>query len=126
MNGAREYAQLFQTGQYGKLYIVSGQHPRGLTFHIQILPEGEMAIPNGSNNLCLNEAAVEVYGIISGQPGWTEGYGWLYLGKWVKDFKDLADEAIRKRGENAAKNEEQLTQKADARKQRIQFLLDDY
>lgn len=33
--------------------------------------------------------AVEVYGIISGNPGWTEEYGWLRKGPWVKDFELL-------------------------------------
>lgn len=89
MKGARKYANLLKTGQYGKLYITSGKHARGSTFHIQILPEGEKAKPNGSGNLCLNSNAIEVYGIVSGQPGWTEEYGWLHEGKWQKDFKKL-------------------------------------
>lgn len=74
MKGAREYSLLFETGQYGRLYITSGSHARGKTFHIQVLPKDELAIPNGDNNACLNEDAVEVYGIIGGNPGWTEYY----------------------------------------------------
>lgn len=89
MKGAREYAKLFKTGQYGKLYIMSGDHARGSTFHIQILPGGEKAKPNGGNNVCLNSDAIEVYGIVSGQPGWTEEYGWLHEGKWQEDFRKL-------------------------------------
>jgi len=91
MKGARRYASLFETGQYGKLYLVSGHHPRGSTFHVFILPEGEEAISNGTNNPPLNEDAVEVYGIVSGQPGWTESYGWLHDGKWQSDFAKLID-----------------------------------
>ena len=87
MKGARGYAGLFETGQYGKLYIVSGSHARGKTFHIQVLPEGERAISNGAGNLCVNENAVEVYGIVGGQPGWTEYYGWKHEGPWQDDFK---------------------------------------
>ena len=89
MKGANEYAKLIETGQYGKLYITSSSHARGRTFHIQILPEGETAIPNGNCNICLNKDAVEVYGIVSGRPGWSEEYGWLYEGPWQDDFFKL-------------------------------------
>ena len=91
MQGAREYAKLIPTGQYGKLYCTSGTHARGRTFHIQVLPKGESAIPNGNNNTCINVDAVEVYGIIGGNPGWSESYGWLHQGKWQGDFRDLLE-----------------------------------
>jgi len=71
MKGAREYADLFETGQYGRCYFVSGEHGRGKTFRIYVLPIGEMAIPNGSMNPPLNDGDVCVYGMIGGQPGWT-------------------------------------------------------
>lgn len=92
MNGASEYASLFTTGQYGKLYIVSGRHARGQTFHVYVLPEGVEAKPNGTNNPPLNEDAVEVYGVLGGQRGWTEYYGWIYEGKWKEDFMKLVNE----------------------------------
>ena len=95
MKGAREYADMFKTGQYGRLYIVSGSHARGKTFHIFVLPKDEAGISNGTNNPPLNKDAVEVYGIINGQPGWTESYGWLYEGRWINDFNDLY--TVRKR-----------------------------
>lgn len=85
MRGAREYANMFKTGQYGRLYLVSGSHARGNTFHIFVLPPNEPAIPN-HGNAPLNTAAIEVYGIINGQPGWTENYGWLHEGRWIEDF----------------------------------------
>jgi len=88
MKGANEYAKYIKTGQYGRLYCVAGEHARGSTFHVQVLPEGEKAVPNYSN-MCLNNDAVEVYGIISGQPGWSEVYGWLHKGPWVKDLERL-------------------------------------
>ena len=72
MQGAREYATMFPSRQYGKLRIESGQHARGKTFHIFI-------------GLRSNE--VEVYGILGGNPGWTEYYGWKYNGQWQKDFE---------------------------------------
>lgn len=89
MNGAREFAALFQTGQIGRLYVVAGRHARGRTFRIFVLPEGEAARPNGSENAPLNSDAVEVYGVTGGNPGWTESYGWLHDGKWVNDFMAL-------------------------------------
>jgi hypothetical protein len=89
MEGAREYARLFKTGQYEKLYIVSGEHARGKTFYVYVLPEKEQAISNGPNNGPLNKDAVLVYGIVGGNPGWTESYGWLHKGKWQEDFEKL-------------------------------------
>ena len=85
MNGAKEYAKLFQTGQHGRLYFLSGEHARGKTFCIYVLPTDEPI----SVSIHRVENAVEVYGIIGGQPGWTEYYGWLHRGKWQQDFAEL-------------------------------------
>ena len=82
MYGARDFANLFVTGQYGRLYIVAGSHARGRTFRIFVLPEGEVGENNGPNNAPCNKDAVEVYGVVAGNPGWTETYGWLHTGKW--------------------------------------------
>lgn len=81
MRGANEYASLFSTGFYGQFYIISGSHARGKTFHIYVVPEGTETFDH--------RVAVEVYGIISGNPGWTESYGWLYKGEWVEDFEEM-------------------------------------
>ena len=94
MQGARKYAELFNTGQIGRLYITSGSHARGTTFHIQVLPEGVKANRNGGPNMCTNDGAVEVYGVTGGQPGWTERYGWLHEGKWQEDCQILVGKAI--------------------------------
>lgn len=82
MRGAREYASLFESGQHGRLYFVSGSHARGKTFRIYVLPSEEPIhlMPWSCKD------AVEVYGIVSGHPGWTEVYGWLHKGPWVNDF----------------------------------------
>ncbi len=71
MTGAREYAEYMPSGIYGKLRIVSGEHARGRTFRVYVGDE---------------KNSVEVYGIISGNPGWTECYGWLHKGPWQEDF----------------------------------------
>ena len=91
MNGAREYAALFESGQHGRLYFVSSYHARGKTFQIFVLPEGVEAIPNAGINPPLNKDAVCVYGVLDdgGQRGWTESYGWLEEGKWQNDFEAL-------------------------------------
>ena len=85
MQGAREFATMFSTGQIGRLYFRSHYHARGKIFHIYVLPEGESAQPNGTNGP-LNKGAVEVYGITGGLPGWTATYGWLHRGAWEQDF----------------------------------------
>ena len=85
MKGAREYARMFNTGQHGKLFLVTTSHARGHTFRIWILPSDEPI--NGMPWTIEN--AVEVYGITGGQRGWTETYGWLYDGKWKDDFAEL-------------------------------------
>ena len=126
MKGAKEYANLFKTGQYGQLYITSGFHARGKTFYIQVLPENELAKPNGSLNKCLNKNAVEVYGVISGNPGWTECYGWLHEGKWCDDFKVLCE--IRKKAQKDKKETEKKENQEAMKKEneRIQKLLKKY
>ena len=34
---------------------------------------------------------LEVYGIVSGQPGWTEEYNWIHKGKWVESITNYLD-----------------------------------
>lgn len=87
MQGAHEFANLLKTGTYGKLYIISGEHARGKTFHIYVISEKS------------SDEMVEVYGVISGNPGWTESYGWLHHGKWEEDFRNLVDKEKKKRDE---------------------------
>ena len=126
MKGAREFAVLFKTGQYGKLYITSGSHARGKTFRIQVLPEGQIARPNGDNNLCLNLEAVLVYGKVGGQPGWTEYYGWLHSGKWQEDFDVLANSARESREAQKKERKQSENDRAIAVKVREDLLLSKY
>ena len=125
MKGA-EHAKLFKTGQYGKLYIVSGEHARGKTLHVQILPSGEVAIPNGSGNLCLNKNAIEVYGVITGNPGWSEQYGWLHQGKWQKDFEKLVKKAELEEARKLKKNIAAIEKAEREKKLRDKKLLSKY
>jgi hypothetical protein len=125
MIGAKEYAELFETGQHGRLYLVSGRHARGRTFQIFILPEGEEAIQN-SDNAPLNKDAVEVYGVVHGQPGWNESYGWLYEGKWETDFIQLAKERYDELSKKKCIAEIQKLQRESTEYERKKKLLDSY
>lgn len=126
MDGAREFARLFETGQYGRMYIVSGSHARGKTFHIQILPKDEEAIPNGKQNLCINKNAVEVYGVIGGHPGWTERYGWIHKGKWVDDFQNMVNNRTVQVFEEISKAEKLTAQLKEQEMKRVKLLLNNY
>lgn len=117
MNGAREFSLLMNTGQHGRLFISSGHHARGRTFHVWVLPFGEVV----REGCWPSKDAVEVYGIIGGQPGWTESYGWLRAGPWQKDFEALVAarrvaiaEAKREREEQEQAVEREKTQRAAA------------
>jgi len=121
MRGAREYAELFKTGQYGRFYIRSDSHARGKTFDIYLLPVGYC-----SKSDIVPFDAVEIYGIIDGQPGWTESYGWLHHGKWEEDFAELVEEQKRKveeqKQQQALKKQASMIQEME----RIQKLLANY
>lgn len=123
MIGARKYASLFNIGQYGRLFLVPGAHARGTTFEIWILPKGYIISKDDKR---IPENSVQVYGVISGQPGWDEVYGWLHHGKWEDDFYTLVEQ----RKKEIANREEQAKKEELTRKEketiRIAKLLQDY
>jgi hypothetical protein len=125
MIGAREYADLFTTGQYNRLYISSHYHARGKTFRIYVLPEGEAAIPNGPNGP-LNKDAVEVYGITGGHHGWTETYGWLHQGKWVDDFNLLVTQKTFEKNEKLSLRTLEIREAEQEKEAQKKALLDSY
>lgn len=93
MKGARKYCELFKKAeQIGRLYILPHFHARGKTFSIFVLRKNESVIENHGINPPLNNGAVEVYGVVSGNLGWTESYGWIHHGKWVSDFEKIVAE----------------------------------
>lgn len=98
MKGANEYYELFhgKNAQIGRLAAVPSWHSRGATFRLFVLPEGEAAIWNGLGNAPLNKEAVEVYGVVSGHPGWTESYGWIHKGPWQVDFLQIVEQKKKK------------------------------
>jgi len=102
MKGAREYCKIFEKAeQIGRLYITPNNHARGYTFGIYVLPENE-EVKENFGNAPLNKNAVEVYGVINGNLGWSESYGWLHKGKWQSDFTELY---IERKKELTLKNE---------------------
>lgn len=126
MNGAREYASLFQTGQYGRLYFEVGSHARGKTFHIYVLPgDVEITDTRQFNNI-RNSQVVEVYGVTGGQPGWTESYGWLYVGPWQQEFQKLVIATNVAIQEAAIKREQIVQDKINEEEQRVKQLLNNY
>lgn len=127
MKGAREYCRLFgRAEQHGRLYLVPHHHARGKTFRIYVLPECEMAIPNGDFNPPLNKDAVEVYGIISGDPGWSEVYGWLHEGPWQDDFKMICGNRERELRLLEKKREVEIENRRISESARIAELLGSY
>lgn len=93
MRGAEEFAKLFETGQYGRLYLVSGNTARGAGFRVFVLPAGERALPNGPCAAPLNRDAVEVHEI-DAKPSAPVRSGWrggMNLGNWQQDFAALVE-----------------------------------
>lgn len=127
MKGADEYCRLFtKAEQYGRLYLLPHYHARGKTFNIYVLPDGEDVIPNGGMNPPLNKDAVEVYGIVSGQPGWTEEYGWLHKGPWQEDFKMICENRERELMQSQEEFLQATKDKAKSEAARISKLLQTY
>ncbi len=90
MRGAEEFAKLSETGQYGRLFLVSGNPACGARFRVFVLPAGERALANGACDAPLNGDAVEVHEIDARPPA-TGGRGGMGLGNWQHDFATLVE-----------------------------------
>lgn len=71
--------------------FVTSSHARGYCFHIYLIKEDY----NDLSDKQIRSNAFEVYGIINGQPGWTEQYGWLCKGNWISPILEYLDELDR-------------------------------
>lgn len=122
MYGAREYASMFNTGQRGRLFLVSGSHARGKTFNIWLLPSEDriVGMPWAVKD------TVEVYGVVGGQPGWTESYGWLHRGKWEQDFAALVEKRKAEIEEYKAQKEREKANAEEKERARVAQLLSSY
>ena len=65
----------------GKLFIKKTRHTVGNTLQIFVLPSEDADYTHPD--------AVEGYGIISGNKGWDEVYGWIHQGPWVTVFEKI-------------------------------------
>ena len=121
MQGAKDYAELFKTGRYGKkygkLWIISSFHATGKIFRIFVIPE---------NSEYLDANSVEVYGVISGYPGWSEIYGWIHKGPWVEDFEELVKIKREERKPIEKEKIKQAKNRKEKEAKRIKKLLDAY
>lgn len=126
MNGAREYSELFATGQHGRFYFVSSSHARGNTFRVFLLPRDTIAIPNGDNNPPLNSDIVEIYGVVSGNSGWNEEYGWIHHGPWERDFDCIVDNKRTELERQSERLEQAQAVAQQYEKSRIAVLLSNY
>ena len=127
MKGADYFCSIFPySEQIGSLYILPSSHARGKTFRIYVLPNGETVIENAGINPPLNKNIVEVYGVISGRPGWTEEYGWLYKGKFQEDFLNALNKRKQKIASDNLKRAAQTKKEAEKKETRIISLLSAY
>jgi hypothetical protein len=91
MRGADQFARLFRTGQYGRLYIVSGIQARCATFRVFVLPPGAQAAANDAYSAPLNSDAVEVYDIAEETPGCAAAPGGSPDAGWQQEFAALVE-----------------------------------
>jgi hypothetical protein len=127
MKGANEYCKYFRKAeQVGRLYILPHYHARGKTLRIYVLPEGEMAIENAGINPPLNKDAVEVYGVVGGNLGWTEKYGWIHEGPWQGDFEKIYKDRKAFANDDRVKRELSRKESKDAEAEMVKKLLENY
>lgn len=122
MQGAREYVDVFEMGlsQFGKLAVLLGSHGRGLTLRVFVLKDG-----SSIENIHRAEA-VEVYGVVSGQIGWTERYGWKHDGPWKEDFERIVFELREKAKKKEKERELQALAKKKAEAAKVNAILEGY
>ena len=120
MQGAREYVDIIQSGvrhgivqnltgygwyKYKNLLMLIGSHARGKTLEISVVDIDKFNTARDIKFYSLNCEKLEVYGVVSGQRGWTEVYGWLHDGRWKDLFGEMLEE-IKEKNEEARKLEE--------------------
>lgn len=91
MRGADQFARLFRTGQYGRLYIVSGIQARRATFRVFVLPTGAQAAANDPCSAPLNSDAVEVYDMADEPSGRAAVPGGSLAPGWQQEFASLVE-----------------------------------
>ncbi len=126
MQGAKQYYNLFggKSQQIGRLFFQLSTHARGKCFEIFVLPEGVKVATD--QHIGGTKDAIGVYGVISGQRGWTEAYGWIHKGKWQNDFNTIVEQKKTER-ETVKLQQESEKEVADTKaKDRVSRLLSNY
>ena len=123
MKGADDYCDVFKSGeQFGRLYVYPSSHARGRTFAIYLLPEGAVV---DDRPWCIKDH-VEVYGMVSGQRGWTESYGWIHRGEWVSDFEKILADRIAQIEKSNAERKKTVEQQEVEAEDKLSSLLNSY
>ena len=66
------------------------QHARGRTLDIFLVENEEELKEKGLYNC----DRVKVYGMVSGQCGWNEKYGWIIEGAWCEYINDILEKSL--------------------------------
>jgi len=69
----------------GNVIYGLSSHARGKCFHV-ILAENTYDLTD--KEIVDPKNCFEVYGVLGGQNGWTEYYGWKHEGKWVEPITE--------------------------------------
>ena len=139
MNGAREYYKIISVANRlkigylrrlnrddawgmgsecyinGNIIYALSDHARGKCFRI-FLVENTHGLTD--KELVDSSNRFEIYGVLGGQNGWTEYYGWKHKGNWVELITDYLNSLKSKIDSHHKKAEEDKRSKdAEAKKQ---------
>ena len=79
--------------RWGRVIFVTSTHARGKCINIYLVDD--------------DETLFEVYGVVGGNPGWTEYYGWIRKGTWVVPILQYLRKLDREYAELILREEEQ-------------------
>lgn len=84
-----------------------GEHARGRTLDIYIIKDEDDLRKNGLYDC----DRLKVYGMISGQCGWDEKYGWIIEGNWCEYINGILKKSIELHNQNQLNYEREKQQK---------------
>lgn len=129
-----EYVDLFETGQYGGLYIVMYRDTiNGDSMEIYALPKNTHAITDGlDGHPPKNKDMVKVYGRalrrthLLGGATYSNEPQWLHEGRWKEDFEKLVAEKLTNLEQKRILRKAEIEAKEKLERQRIKKILDSY
>lgn len=83
------------------------EHARGRTLDIYLVEDENVLRENG----LFYCDSVKVYGMVSGQPGWTDKYGWIIEGNWCEYINGILEKSIELHNQNQLNDEREKQQK---------------